>query len=52
MHTYWDNFIRIYKDRLPYVNTPMLLNAFWLFCNSHDKPKNMEECDKIMGHQK
>ena len=27
----------------------MLLEAFWLYCNSYENKENMDECNKIMG---
>jgi len=51
MPTYWDSFIRKYEKEILTVNTYMLLNAFWLYCNSHKNENNSKECDKIMGRK-
>ncbi|MFA5433972.1 MAG: hypothetical protein WC319_14100 [Candidatus Paceibacterota bacterium] len=51
MPTYWDAFIAKYEKQILKVNTYMLLNAFWLYCNSYENERNMNECDKIMGYE-
>lgn len=48
MPTYWDSFIREYEKEIINVSTRQLLNAFWLYCNSHENEININECNKIM----
>lgn len=51
MPTYWESFIRNYEKEILTVNTYMLLQAFWLYCNSHNNERNLKKCNDIMGRK-
>ena len=48
MPTYWDSFIRKYEKEIPNLDLRSILNAFWLYSNSHVTYVDQKECDKIM----
>jgi hypothetical protein len=44
MGTYWQNFIKKYKEQIPYTTLRITLEAFYHYCNG-DEPK----CSDLMG---
>lgn len=53
MNTYWESFIRTYKEHLPYLALPIVLEAFYYFAcvrrDMEDREDNIHRCEVILG---
>jgi len=51
METYWNKFMKKYKNRLIHISLSQTLEAFWHYCHIDVNKKSEEVCNDIMQNK-